>query len=197
MRAPGFWFAVGVLMLTGCPNNTAPVVKASTKPKASSTPAVQASPSPSATATTKASASPTSSPTASPSAGTGTPSPSPSASATTGTGASPTPSASATATATPTASPTATPTPGLTATVDIKDFSFTPNALTIKVGGTVTFTNKGVTSHTVSPVSGLAFQDTDAITAGTSKSIKFTTAGTASYQCSFHTAMKGTITVVP
>jgi plastocyanin len=81
--------------------------------------------------------------------------------------------------------------------VEIKDFSFTPASVTIKVGGTVTFTNKGVAAHTVSPVTGLTFNDTGAINANQSKSITFPMAGTANYQCNFHTSMKGTITVVP
>jgi plastocyanin len=85
----------------------------------------------------------------------------------------------------------------MAAAVDIKDFSFTPANVTIKVGGTVTFTNKGAAAHTVSPVSGLTFNDPGQVDPGKTRVLTFTQAGTANYQCNFHTSMKGTITVVP
>jgi plastocyanin len=103
-------------------------------------------------------------------------------------------------------SPTSTPVPTVTpASVDvctkgrcdeirIKGFAFSPNALKIKVGTTVRWTNLDSDPHTVNSTaggpltSGLLFTN-DAY------SFTFKTAGTFAYICTIHTEMRASITV--
>lgn len=116
---------------------------------------------------------------------------------------SPTPAASAPApTPSSTAAPGSTPAtsaPGAAAAapagamaVTIGNFAFVPPTLTVKVGTTVTWTNKDEEPHTVvgggmkSPVLG---------NAGSTYSHTFTTAGTFAYNCSIHPFMHGMVTV--
>jgi plastocyanin len=70
--------------------------------------------------------------------------------------------------------------------------SFTPGNLSIAVGGTVTWTNHDVTSHTTTSTSG-AWNGT--LAPGATFSRAFPTAGTFDYRCTIHPAMSGTITV--
>ncbi len=70
--------------------------------------------------------------------------------------------------------------------------SYSPNPAAVKVGQTVSWKNADVISHTAT---GTGF-DTGAIGSGqTSAPIKFSTAGTINYHCSFHPSMVGTLTV--
>ncbi len=78
-------------------------------------------------------------------------------------------------------------------TVQIKNFSFSPSASTVKKGVTVTFTNSDSVGHTVTADDG-SF-DTGNINSGASQTITFSKAGTFTYHCSVHPTMKGTITV--
>lgn len=78
-------------------------------------------------------------------------------------------------------------------TVEVKNFSFSPSALTVKKGTTVTFTNSDSASHTVTADDG-SF-DTGNISSGASQTITFSKAGTFTYHCSVHPTMKGTIIV--
>ncbi len=84
--------------------------------------------------------------------------------------------------------------------VTIQNFSFQPTSLTVRVGSTVTWTNKDGTGHTVTADDG-SFKSNTIRTGttydmtGTSFKQTFTKAGTYSYHCSIHTSMKGTITV--
>jgi plastocyanin len=72
--------------------------------------------------------------------------------------------------------------------------SFNPNPGAVKVGQTVSWHNADMVGHTAT---GSGF-DTGAIASGaTSAPIKFDTAGTLSYRCSFHPSMTGTLTVNP
>jgi plastocyanin len=73
----------------------------------------------------------------------------------------------------------------------IKNFSFAPNPLTVKVGDTVTIANDDATAHTTTDGGG-AF-DTGPIAPGTKKTITITKAGTYQYHCSIHPSMTGTI----
>ena len=83
-----------------------------------------------------------------------------------------------------------------TDTVQIKDYMFDPMSITVKVGTTVTWTNKDAVGHTVtadnpsgdSPSSQLLAQ-------GESYKFTFTKAGTYSVHCNPHPYMKQTITV--
>jgi len=125
-----------------------------------------------------------------------------SAPSTTGTGTTPTaaPTATPTPTTAPTATPTANPTPTPTPTtasssgnsVSIKNFSFTPNSLTVKVGTKVTWTNHDSVTHTVTANQG-AFNSP--VLPGSSFSFTFTKAGTYAYHCMIHPYMMATIVV--
>jgi plastocyanin len=71
---------------------------------------------------------------------------------------------------------------------------FTPNPISINVGGTVTWTNNGSVSHTSTSNTGA--WDTGVIAPGTtSAAVTFNTAGTFAYHCAIHPSMTGTIVV--
>ena len=80
------------------------------------------------------------------------------------------------------------------ASVDIADFTFGPNSVTITAGGTVTWTNSDSAPHTATGDGG-SF-DTGTIDPGASASITFDTPGTYTYICSIHPNMTGTVVVV-
>jgi len=77
--------------------------------------------------------------------------------------------------------------------VTIQNLSFQPNALTVSVGTTVTWTNNDSTQHTVTADDG-SF-DSGVLQEGATFSQTFTAAGTFSYHCNIHSTMTGTITV--
>jgi len=79
--------------------------------------------------------------------------------------------------------------------VNISNFSFGPNELEVKVGTTVTWTNKDNMGHTVTADDGTF--DSGTLGKGSTFSVTFSEAGTFSYHCNFHPSMIGTITVVP
>ena len=81
-------------------------------------------------------------------------------------------------------------------TVDIADFAFDPDALDVKVGDTVTFTNKDSAKHTATSDDGApeAF-DTDDLAQDDSADVTFDTAGDYKYHCTIHDYMTATITV--
>jgi plastocyanin/predicted lipoprotein with Yx(FWY)xxD motif len=81
------------------------------------------------------------------------------------------------------------------AAVHIARYAFGPAALTVKVGATVTWTNKDGPSHTVTADHG-TFNSGDIATGGTFKKT-FSKAGTYTYHCSIHPSMSGSITVAP
>src|SRR6266480_2186730 len=80
-----------------------------------------------------------------------------------------------------------------TSAVNIQNSAFAPAATTIKVGDTVTWTNRDAFSHTSTSDAGA--WDTGVITAGASRSFTFTSAGTFAYHCSIHSFMKATVIV--
>src|SRR5439155_18415704 len=77
-----------------------------------------------------------------------------------------------------------------TSAVNIQNSAFAPAATTIKVGDTVTWTNRDAFSHTSTSDAGA--WDTGVITAGASRSFTFTSAGTFAYHCCILSFMKGT-----
>jgi plastocyanin len=79
------------------------------------------------------------------------------------------------------------------ASVQIKDFQFTPSKVTIKVGGTVTWTNEGSSVHTVTADDG-SFDSGD-LQKGKTFSQTFDSTGTFSYHCSIHSSMKAQVVV--
>ncbi len=81
------------------------------------------------------------------------------------------------------------------AEVNISNFNFGPGGLEVKVGTTVTWTNKDGMDHTVTADDGTF--DSGALGRGGSFSFTFTEAGTFSYYCDFHAGMTGEITVIP
>ena len=75
--------------------------------------------------------------------------------------------------------------------VSIENFSFSPATLTVKVGDTVTWTNKDTATHIIKADS---FTSTSLQQNGV-YTFTFTTKGTFVYSCSIHPSMKGTIIV--
>jgi plastocyanin len=90
-----------------------------------------------------------------------------------------------------------TPTPGAPqaqqASVQIKDFEFAPSKVTIKVGGSVTWTNDGSSAHTVTADDGTF--DSGQLQKGKTFSRTFDSTGTFSYHCSIHPSMKAQVVV--
>lgn len=87
-------------------------------------------------------------------------------------------------------------TPEATNSVTIQNFAFTPSSITVKVGTTVTWTNKMNVSHTVTSDDGVTGgPNSQLIEGGKTYSFTFAKAGTYTYHCSIHSSMKGTVTV--
>ncbi len=81
-----------------------------------------------------------------------------------------------------------------TVMVDIQNFAYTPDPVTIPVGGTITWTNRDPEPHTATA------RDRAVLQSGTLKQDErytetFETAGTYEYFCEFHPNMKGTLVV--
>ncbi len=91
--------------------------------------------------------------------------------------------------------PTVGPTPTMvqTTSVTIKDFEFTPASITVSVGATVTWTNDGPSTHTVTADDG-SFNSGN-LDKGKTFSHTFNTAGTFGYHCSIHPFMTATVVV--
>lgn len=79
------------------------------------------------------------------------------------------------------------------ANVTIKNFDFSPMALTVPVGTTVVWKNLDGEPHTVVSLDGL-FRS-PALDQGDSYSFTFTKAGTFKYLCTIHPRMMATVTV--
>ena len=86
---------------------------------------------------------------------------------------------------------TANPAPAQTSSVNIQNFAFSPSALTITKGATVTWTNNDSAPHQIAS----ATFNSQALSQGQTYSFTFTQPGTYSYSCSIHPSMTGTITV--
>ena len=81
------------------------------------------------------------------------------------------------------------------ATVHIKDFAYSPAALTVRVGDRVTFVNDDDEAHTVT-ATGKSF-DSAGLDTGNAWQHVFAAPGTYQYFCELHPYMKATIVVVP
>jgi plastocyanin len=77
--------------------------------------------------------------------------------------------------------------------VSIDNFAFAPATLTVKVGGTVTWTNHDEEPHTVAANDGTFHSP--GMGTGATFSHTFPTAGTFDYVCSIHPMMHGTVVV--
>src|SRR5579859_4822887 len=73
----------------------------------------------------------------------------------------------------------------------IKNYIFTPSALTVKAGTTVTWTNNDSVAHSIKSA---AFNSSILNTGDTFK-FTFNTAGTYNYNCGIHPTMTGTVIV--
>ena len=82
----------------------------------------------------------------------------------------------------------------LSNTVSIDNFTFTPKALTVKAGSTVTWTNHDDIPHGIAS-SDNAFKKSAALDTDDSYSFSFTAPGTYQYFCYIHPHMVGTIVV--
>lgn len=80
------------------------------------------------------------------------------------------------------------------ATATIQNFAFSPATIHVKVGGSVTWTNKDATPHTVTDLNG-GF-DSGSIAADATYKMTFNTAGTITYHCSIHSMMPNATIVV-
>lgn len=78
--------------------------------------------------------------------------------------------------------------------VAIENFAFSPAAITVKKGTTVTWTNNDSTSHTVTGDQ-TGGPDSELLGQGKSYSFTFNTVGTFAYHCAPHPQMTGKVTV--
>ena len=83
------------------------------------------------------------------------------------------------------------------AKVAATDFKFTPKAVTVKAGGSVTWTNTDKARHNAQTDDGAkgAF-DTGDLEKGDTKKVAFDQPGSFSYYCTYHRFMVGTVEVV-
>lgn len=94
----------------------------------------------------------------------------------------------------------ATPTPAAgastaaSANVGISAYKFVPSTISVKRGGSVTFSNRDPTAHTATADTGSSF-DTGTLQQGQSKKVTFETSGTFPYHCVFHAFMTGSVIV--
>ncbi|MEO8082784.1 MAG: cupredoxin domain-containing protein [Ardenticatenales bacterium] len=88
----------------------------------------------------------------------------------------------------------ATATPGAIVDVAIVDDAFVPDVITVTVGTTVRWTNRGQHVHSVSSDTGLFNW---ALSPGNGLRVRFLGAGTYRYHCVYHGAMLGRVVVVP
>jgi plastocyanin len=77
--------------------------------------------------------------------------------------------------------------------VEIVEFEFDPEELTVPAGTTVTFTNQDKAPHTAT-ADDSSF-DTEELEKGDSAEETFDEPGTYSYYCRFHVFMKGSVVV--
>jgi amicyanin len=82
-----------------------------------------------------------------------------------------------------------------TTSVDIKEFAFGPQSITVKVGAKVTWTNDDQDPHTVTSQSGNGPLKSKTLNNGDTFSYTFTKAGSYDYLCTIHPFMTGTVVV--
>jgi plastocyanin len=78
--------------------------------------------------------------------------------------------------------------------VSVQDNTFKPGDIRVKSGDTVTFTNDGGVTHTVTATDGADF-DSGSLAPGKTFSFVAAGHGKISYVCTIHPGMQGTITV--
>ena len=83
-----------------------------------------------------------------------------------------------------------------THTVVIEGMRFTPSAVTVRPGDSVTWINKDIVDHTATtPASASRPFDSQLIGQGKSWTRRFTAVGTYEYLCTYHPTMTGSVTV--
>jgi plastocyanin len=87
----------------------------------------------------------------------------------------------------------AAPTQAAGASVTVADMAFSPAAVRVGLGESVTWTFRDPISHTVTSDDG--FFDTGPASGGASRSVLFASAGAFAYHCSFHPMMRGRVSV--
>lgn len=85
-------------------------------------------------------------------------------------------------------------TPVAAANVSIENFAFSPATVHVKIGGSVTWTNKDATPHTATDLGG-AF-DSGSLAVDQTFKKTFATAGTYTYHCTIHSMMANATVVV-
>jgi plastocyanin len=83
--------------------------------------------------------------------------------------------------------------PTATNAVEIKNFAFNPDVITIAKGTTVTWTNEDSVQHTVTGIGNDINSQT--LSQGQKYSFTFNEAGTFEYQCHIHPSMRGKVIV--
>ena len=78
--------------------------------------------------------------------------------------------------------------------VDIKDFKYGPDAIEVKRGSKISFTNEDTAKHTATSKPQGTFDSGD-ISKGQTKPVTFEKAGTFDYFCVYHPTMAGKVTV--
>lgn len=96
--------------------------------------------------------------------------------------------------ATKTAAPAPAPAPSPVSVIHIKNFAYVPDKVTIPAGSTVRFVQDDDTPHTVTATD--KSYDSGNLNQKASWRHTFTTEGTYTYFCTYHTYMKGTVVVV-
>lgn len=86
-------------------------------------------------------------------------------------------------------------TPEATNSVSIANFAFSPAAITVKKGVTVTWTNNDSTTHTVTEMDNQDGPNSGNVAPGKTYTFTYNTTGTFKYRCSIHPSMTGTVTV--
>jgi plastocyanin len=81
------------------------------------------------------------------------------------------------------------------ATVEIDNFTFTPETLTVPAGTSVTWVNKDEEPHTVVNVGPTRLFKSAGLDTGDSFTMRFDKPGTYEYVCTIHPHMHGTIVV--
>ena len=86
-------------------------------------------------------------------------------------------------------------TPVVTTAVTMQSRAFTPPAIRVASGATVTWTNSDGEAHNVT-FAGAAVPPSGTMAAGTAKALVMpTVAGTYAYTCTFHSGMSGSVQV--
>jgi len=83
------------------------------------------------------------------------------------------------------------------APVDIVNFEFKPQKVTVKAGTKVTWTNRDTTIHDIKDTSPLATPQSKEMAKGDTFDITYAQPGSYSYICGIHQYMTGTVDVVP